>query len=728
MVQGKEVNISSQHDTALQGAKVNADRLTMKVGNNLSIESRQDSNQYDSKQTQVNAGASVTLNGSGSASINASRNKAKLNYAQVEEQSGLSAGEGGLAINVGNHTHLKGGLIESKAEESKNRLHTKTFSTEDIKNHSEVKVESHSVGLSTNMAQNAMSAVATTIGVLSNKNESKQTLTRSAVGNNIHFTAESQDEKTQQNLTALSRDTENANQKVQAYDLAEMRENQELANVAGQVGARLVGDVSQMLEWEEGSPQKIALHAVVGALAAKWSDGNVAVGAGAGALSEWANSQIEDYLKNHPELNLSQDERYAIQQATAAALGAAVGAVIGGNSESVGQGALTAYNAEKFNRQLHPKEIDLIKAKASAYAREQNISEEEAIAQLTEESLRGVSDDAVHLVKNEPARQYLDKLRAEIGEPWLFDVLNRNSTEYKNSLIYADGIGKYQDVYNKARLNHSIMSTHEQLLVRGLRESSNYHKQVGKETVLSVYGDTLKAIEFNHKLAEELKRQPDDNAEALGYRYERAGNQLSDIISSSYPNARGLFNLGEFLSQDNAYGKAAMGAIAQSGWATGIGKASQYLKKTPVIGKVTNYGEPTATFNLSSGAENAALYPRLKEQLFQENLNNIVNKNPILEHAAFGVGNLTLKGAYSKVEIEKLAREWVGNGAIRNSDGGFTSADGTRRYRPPTSKKHSTYAETGIQANFERGISIENPNGTKSFRSESNLHLNIKDN
>ncbi|NBI14100.1 hypothetical protein GVX81_10970 [[Haemophilus] felis] len=138
--------------------------------------------------------------------------------------------------------------------------------------------------------------------------------------------------------------------------------------------------------------------------------------------------------------------------------------------------------------------------------------------------------------------------------------------------------------------------------------------------------------------------------------------------------------------------------------------------------------EQTATFNLSSGAENAALYPRLKEQLFQENLNNIVNKNPILEHAAFGVGNLTLKGAYSKVEIEKLAREWVGNGAIRNSDGGFTSADGTRRYRPPTSKKHSTYAETGIQANFERGISIENPNGTKSFRSESNLHLNIKDN
>ncbi|WP_147284998.1 polymorphic toxin-type HINT domain-containing protein [Canicola haemoglobinophilus] len=262
LVQGKEVNISSQHDTALQGANVNADRLTMKVGNNLSIESRQDSNQYDSKQTQVNAGASVTLNGSGSASFNASRNKAKLNYAQVEEQSGLSAGEGGLAINVGNHTHLKGGLIESKAEESKNRLHTKTFSTEDIKNHSEVKVESHSVGLSTNMAQNAMSAVATTIGVLGNKNESKQSLTQSAVGNNIHFTAESQDEKTQQNLTALSRDTENANQKVQAYDLAEIKAQQEMAQVIGEIAQNSI-NLTLKPKLEEAEKQKAEAEAIL---------------------------------------------------------------------------------------------------------------------------------------------------------------------------------------------------------------------------------------------------------------------------------------------------------------------------------------------------------------------------------------------------------------------------------------------------------------------------------
>lgn len=122
------------------------------------------------------------------------------------------------------------------------------------------------------------------------------------------------------------------------------------------------------------------------------------------------------------------------------------------------------------------------------------------------------------------------------------------------------------------------------------------------------------------------------------------------------------------------------------------------------------------------------MYPKLKEQLRQENLADIVNKNPVLEHAAFGSGNLTPKGTYSRTEIDKLAKEWVGDGAIRNSDGGLTSADGTRRYRPPKEKKHSTYAETGIQANFERGISVENPNGTKSFKPDSNLHLNIKDN
>lgn len=54
--------------------------------------------------------------------------------------------------------------------------------------------------------------------------------------------------------------------------------------------------------------------------------------------------------------------------------------------------------------------------------------------------------------------------------------------------------------------------------------------------------------------------------------------------------------------------------------------------------------------------------------------------------------------------------------------GFFSSIIKTRRYRPATSKKNSSYADTGIQSNFER-FYIDPITG--SSKVESNLHLNI---
>ncbi|MFZ7143621.1 hypothetical protein ACLSY0_10935 [Avibacterium avium] len=144
--------------------------------------------------------------------------------------------------------------------------------------------------------------------------------------------------------------------------------------------------------------------------------------------------------------------------------------------------------------------------------------------------------------------------------------------------------------------------------------------------------------------------------------------------------------------------------------------------KLPVIGKTENYDKQTSTINISSGAENVALYPKLKEQLRQANLSNIVAKSPILEHAAFGKGNLTIKGTITNKEAENLAIEWIGEKPIFTSNGGMISSDGTRRYRPVSIKKNSQYAETGIQANFERGYT----DNSGKFIPQSNLHLNIK--
>lgn len=80
------------------------------------------------------------------------------------------------------------------------------------------------------------------------------------------------------------------------------------------------------------------------------------------------------------------------------------------------------------------------------------------------------------------------------------------------------------------------------------------------------------------------------------------------------------------------------------------------------------------------------------------------------------------KRAPSQGEADKLALEWIGENAIQTSNRGMISSDGTRRYRPANVKKNSKYAESGVQANFERGYT----DSSGKFISESNLHLNIK--
>ncbi|MDO9832584.1 hypothetical protein Q7508_12160, partial [Glaesserella parasuis] len=70
--------------------------------------------------------------------------------------------------------------------------------------------------------------------------------------------------------------------------------------------------------------------------------------------SEYINSEIANYLQQNTAL--TADQRNAIQQASAAGLGALIGASLGGDSNTVNQSAQMAWRTEKFNRQLHPDE------------------------------------------------------------------------------------------------------------------------------------------------------------------------------------------------------------------------------------------------------------------------------------------------------------------------------------------------------------------------------------
>ena len=362
----EETVIKTGKDANFKGAVVKTDHLEADIKGNLNLESRQDSNHYDSKQTQAGAGFSVAIYGSGSsASANYSQNKAKVNYAQVEEQTGFHVGKGGMDVKVAGNTHLAGSVIDSEAAQDKNHFKTKSLTHTDIENRSEVEVKSVSAGLSTDMAQNAKNAMAAVASALGNKHESATSQTQSAIGSNIQI-----DTETPENLTALSRDTQNANHKVKAFDHNEVKEQQEAAQVAGELFAKVTGDLAKKFEFEDGSKEKIAMHALAGALAAKMSDGNVATGTAAGAGSEWLNTYVTDYL-NEQAKDLKLDDgqkeklKQAAQQMTALVIGAAAGAVSGGTSETMKQGALTSYNAETYNRQLHQNEKERIKLLAN---------------------------------------------------------------------------------------------------------------------------------------------------------------------------------------------------------------------------------------------------------------------------------------------------------------------------------------------------------------------------
>ena len=393
----EETVIKTGKDANFKGAVVKTDRLEADIQGNLNLESRQDSNHYDSKQTQAGAGFSVAIYGSGSsASANYSQNKAKVNYAQVEEQTGFHVGKGGMDVKVAGNTHLAGSVIDSEAAQDKNHFKTKSLTHTDIENHSEVEVKSVSAGLSTDMAQNAKNAMAAAASALGNKHESATSQTQSAIGSNIQI-----DTETPENLTALSRDTQNANHKVKAFDHNEVKEQQEAAQVAGELFAKVTGDLAKKFEFEEGSQEKIVMHALAGALAAKMSDGNVATGAAAGASSEWLNTYVTDYLNEQAKdlkLDAGQKEKLkqAAQQMTALVIGAAAGAVSGGTSETMKQGALTSYNAETYNRQLHVDEIKWIKENAKRFAQEESerlghqVTEQEAMERLITQAAQEV--------------------------------------------------------------------------------------------------------------------------------------------------------------------------------------------------------------------------------------------------------------------------------------------------------------------------------------------------
>ncbi|WP_406812666.1 hemagglutinin repeat-containing protein [Histophilus somni] len=144
---GSQTHIMSGGDTAIKGTQVRGKGVQVQA-QNLNIESLQDTMTYKGKQ--MNVSGQVTVGYGFSASANFNQSKINADYASVQEQSGIYAGDAGYQIHVGNHTDLKGGLITSTAqaeEQGKNQFSTGTLSYSDIQNHADYNGSAVGVGV-----------------------------------------------------------------------------------------------------------------------------------------------------------------------------------------------------------------------------------------------------------------------------------------------------------------------------------------------------------------------------------------------------------------------------------------------------------------------------------------------------------------------------------------------------------------------------------------------------
>ena len=143
--------ITSGGDTTLRGGQVLGNAVEI-AAQNLYIESLQDTMKYDGKQMSM--GGQVTVGYGFAASGNYGQSKVNADYASVQEQSGIFAGDRGYNINVNDRTDLKGGLITSTeiAElAGNNQLSTGTLSWSDIHNRSEYEGSAFGIGGSMSM-------------------------------------------------------------------------------------------------------------------------------------------------------------------------------------------------------------------------------------------------------------------------------------------------------------------------------------------------------------------------------------------------------------------------------------------------------------------------------------------------------------------------------------------------------------------------------------------------
>ncbi len=401
------INLHSKKDTNIAGANIQSQKsTTLNVDGNLNVSSLQD--EEKNKELSINAGVGFNKDGK---NANASFNKTKGNYKAVTNQTTIGS-KGTLTINTKNNTNLKGALLKGEKGSS---LNTGTLTYQNIKN--QATYNSTGAGVSYNTKDK------TSFNSSLPQNIKKSQSTKATIDNNIKVTINNKTKQTQ-DITKINHNTKDASYTLTKIDTKALQIREDLANKTAKEGFKAVGDYAMEQAakgdkaWEDGGVKKSLAHAIVGATVAAIGNGDAvggALGAGARELASKA----------------TKDKDKTTQQVVSTLIGGAV---------SGGTGASVALKGEKFNRQLHQKEIELIKKNAEAFAAYykaktgKDITKEEALEKLSMTALAGVdSKHASRLDVDDNARVFLENLAKENGGVAFIDSKGRTQHMFSES-------------------------------------------------------------------------------------------------------------------------------------------------------------------------------------------------------------------------------------------------------------------------------------------------------
>jgi filamentous hemagglutinin len=332
--------LKSGDDTNIIGSQVKGEKVVADIGGNLNIESQQDSETFNSK----NKSTGIGLDTSKSSVANGSNNTTQINsnFESVVEQAGIYAGKGGFEIDVEKNTDLKAGVISSKAEAVKNALRTGSLTFSNMEN--KAKYNASSKGNNYSLGKDGKFTGSPTPSMPANGSADNTTEAAISPG-----TIEVRNDPNQ-DLSNLSRNPEAAlNALGKIFDKKTVQEQQELANVFGQVAFKAIGDLAENMrknaktdqekaKWAEGGEYKVLLHAVAGGLMSQLAGNGFSSGAAGAGLSQALQGQLANITDPGVRLLISS------------LFGEIAAEIVHGDAQA---GASAAYAGTKYNDLTH---------------------------------------------------------------------------------------------------------------------------------------------------------------------------------------------------------------------------------------------------------------------------------------------------------------------------------------------------------------------------------------